>query len=57
MVQVARVGEVVELGTILTTALDTGMSEGEILSLTLNNVDFDNNLFIINASNNKSKKV
>jgi integrase len=44
------------LKPILATALNTGMRRGEILSLTWNNVDFDNNLFIINASNNKSKK-
>ena len=41
---------------ILHTALNTGMRKGEILSLKWNNVDFDNNLFIINALNNKSKK-
>jgi integrase len=45
------------LRPILAMALNTGMRKGEILSLTWNNVDFDNNLFIINASNNKSKKV
>ena len=45
------------LKPILTTALNTGMRKGEILSLKWNDVDFDNNLFIINASNNKSKKV
>ena len=44
------------LKPILVMALNTGMRKGEILSLTWNNVDFDNNLFIINASNNKSKK-
>lgn len=44
------------LKPILATALNTGMRKGEILSLTWNNVDFENNLFIINASNNKSKK-
>ncbi len=44
------------LRPILITALNTGMRKGEILSLTWNNVDFDNNLFIITASNNKSKK-
>ena len=44
------------LKPILAMALNTGMRRGEILSLTWNGVDFDNNLFIINASNNKSKK-
>jgi integrase len=44
------------LRSILITALNTGMRKSEILSLTWNDVDFDNNLFIINASNNKSKK-
>jgi integrase len=33
------------------------MRKGEILSLKWEDIDFDNNLFIINASNNKSKKV
>ena len=44
------------LKPILICALHTGMRRGEILSLTWVDVDFDNNLFIINASNNKSKK-
>ena len=41
---------------ILHTALNTGMRKGEILSLKWDNVDFNNRLFIISASNNKSKK-
>jgi len=41
---------------ILHTALNTGMRKGEILSLKWENVDFNNRLFIISASNNKSKK-
>jgi integrase len=45
------------LKVILAMALNTGMRKGEILSLTWNSIDFDNNLFIINASNNKSKKL
>jgi integrase len=44
------------LKPIVATALNTGMRRGEILSPTWNNVDFDNNLFIINASHSKSKK-
>lgn len=44
------------LRPILLCALNTGMRRGEILSLKWDNVDFDNNLFIITASNNKSKK-
>ncbi|MDA2920700.1 site-specific integrase [Desulfobacterota bacterium AH_259_B03_O07] len=45
------------LKPILVTALNTGMRKGEILSLKWDCVDFDNNLFIINAPNNKRKKV
>lgn len=44
------------LRPISITALNTGMRRGEIISLTWSNVDFDNNLFIINASKNKSKR-
>jgi len=41
---------------ILHTALNTGMRKGEILFLKWDNVDFNNRLFIISASNNKGKK-
>ncbi len=44
------------LKPILITALNTGMRRGEILSLKWNNVDFDNSVFIISSTNNKSKK-
>jgi integrase len=33
------------------------MRKGEIFSHKWENIDFDNNLFIINGSNNKSKTV
>ena len=45
------------LKPILITALNTGMRKGEILSLKWSNVDFDNNMLIIDALNNKSKRV
>ena|SRR3990167_9278376 len=45
------------LKPIIITALNTGMRISEILSLTWNNIDFDNNVFIITAANNKSKKI
>jgi len=44
------------LQPILLTALNTGMRKGEILTLKWELVDFDNNIFIITALNNKSKK-
>jgi len=45
------------LKPILITALNTGMRRGEILSLKWSDVDFENNMLIINALNNKSKRV
>jgi integrase len=45
------------LKPILITALNTGMRRGEVLSLKWSNVDFENNMLIINALNNKSKRV
>jgi len=45
------------LKPILITAFNTGMRRGEILSLKWSNVDFDNNMLIIDALNNKSKRV
>lgn len=45
------------LRSIVITAPNTGMRRGEILSLRWGNIDFENNIFIINVSNNKSKKV
>ena len=42
---------------ILITALNTGMRKGEILSLKWSYVDFENNMLIIDALNNKSKRV
>jgi len=47
----------VHLKPIIITALNTGMRRGEILSLKWSNVDFENNRLIINALNNKSKRV
>jgi integrase len=44
------------LKPVLTTALNTGMRKGEILSLTWDEVDFKNNVLIIRAANSKSKK-
>ncbi|MDA2920585.1 site-specific integrase [Desulfobacterota bacterium AH_259_B03_O07] len=44
------------LQPIILIALNTGMRKGEILSLKWDNVDFNNNIFIITALNNKSKK-
>lgn len=51
------VGSASHLRPILITALNTGMRRGEILTLRWENVDFENNVFIINATNNKSKKI
>ncbi len=45
------------LRPIIITALNTGKRRGEIFSLKWGNVDFENNQFIIDATNNKSKKV
>jgi len=44
------------LQPIILIALNTGMRKGEILSLKWDNVHFNNNIFIITALNNKSKK-
>ena len=44
------------LKPVLSTALNTGMRKGEILSLTWDEVDFKNNVLIIRAANSKSKK-
>jgi integrase len=46
----------VHLKPIIITALNTGMRRGELLSLKWGNVDLENNLIIITAANNKSKK-
>lgn len=45
------------LRPIIITALNTGMRRGEILSLKWENVDFENKIFIITATNNKSKRI
>jgi len=42
---------------IIITALNTGMRKFEILSLKWGNVNIDNNLIIIEATNTKSKKI
>lgn len=44
------------LKNIIITALCTGMRKNEILTLTWNNVDFDNNIITIEHTNTKSKK-
>lgn len=41
---------------ILFAALNTGMRRGEILSLKWENVDFNNNVIIITATNNKNRQ-
>ncbi|MDA2920011.1 tyrosine-type recombinase/integrase [Desulfobacterota bacterium AH_259_B03_O07] len=44
------------LKPIILTAINTGMRKGEIISLKWSNVDFDNDLITIEATNTKSKK-
>ncbi len=45
------------LKPIIQTAIHTGMRKNEILSLKWNNVDLENNVLTIEASNTKSKKL
>ncbi len=45
------------LRPIILTSLHSGLRKGELLSLQWVNVDFDNNIFIIKPSYNKSKKL
>ena len=44
------------LKNIITCALHTGMRKGEIISLTWENVDLENNLITVTMENSKSKK-
>jgi integrase len=39
-----------ELETLFITALDTGLRQGEILALTWDDIDFNNNIMVINKS-------
>ncbi len=45
------------LRAILICALNTGMRKGEILNLTWDDIDFENNVITIEAINTKSKKL
>lgn len=45
-----------QLSAILICALNTGMRKGEIISLKWSNVDLDNNVITLEATNTKSKK-